>query len=279
MKFAMNDRRTSVNLDKSILAGFFFHDRGSREQKTLSGMLQEIMYSVLLQQASLKQFAQPIFAEICRAQRTTSPEWDLESLQSAFEAIVEQRTVSVRLCIFLDALDEHDGDNERLLDLVFRIASLQDGAIVNVKLCLASRPWADFTSRLSSCPGFRIHDQTRNDIQAYTSSRLSSESEHSTSDLDLLIGQVTNKAHGVFIWVRLVVDLLAKGLRDGSSLKVLEKRLAEMPEELKDLYAHTLRRIEPSYADEAHIMLQIALCALSPLHLDTFVNTTTLTVW
>jgi hypothetical protein len=51
-----------------------------------------------------------------------------------------------------------------------------------------------------------------------------------------------------------------------------------MPDELKDLYEHTLRRIEPEYAEESHIMLQIAICALDPLPLETFIKATIFTL-
>lgn len=273
MKFAMKDPRTRAALGAPYtIAGFFFHDRGSTEQKSLSGMLQEVLYSILVQQRDLRRFVDPIFKGLCRSQYTSSPTWDFEALQSAFEAIVQQDDVSANLCIFLDALDEHQGNNKQLLDLVFRISSLQDGASVTVKFCLASRPWPEFTLGLSKYPGFKIHDHTRDDIQEYTRSRLSSEGNHVATDLGTLVQRVTNKAHGVFIWVRLVVDLLVNDSRDGSSPRELEQRLAETPEELRDLYAHTLRRIDPAYAEEAHVMLQIALCALSPLPLETFVN-------
>jgi hypothetical protein len=48
-----------------------------------------------------------------------------------------------------------------------------------------------------------------------------------------------------------------------------------MPDELKGLYMHTLRRIEPQYAMESYIMLQIVLWAAAPLRLETFLDCTT----
>jgi hypothetical protein len=86
-------------------------------------------------------------------------------------------------------------------------------------------------------------------------------------------------AHGVFIWVRIVVEEIANGVRSRTPLFVLEETLAHMPKELKDLYEHTLERIETGHAEEAFVMLQIALCALSPLPLVTFLNATSFTVW
>jgi hypothetical protein len=97
--------------------------------------------------------------------------------------------------------------------------------------------------------------------------------------LEQLAEKVTRKAHGVFIWVRIVVDELVKGVRDGTAFPLLEEKVSEMPEELGDLYRHTLERVEFDYAQEAYIMLQIALCSLAPLPLRTFMFCVSLIRW
>ena len=70
-----------------------------------------------------------------------------------------------------------------------------------------------------------------------------------------------------------------KGVRDGTPLSILEDRVSEMPQELEDLYLHTLRKVQVEYAKEAYIMLQIALCSLSPLPLATFNKCTNYARW
>jgi hypothetical protein len=52
MKLALRDRRTVEHLlhyDGSdwVVAGFFFHDRGSRVQKSLEGLFGEILFQIL----------------------------------------------------------------------------------------------------------------------------------------------------------------------------------------------------------------------------------------
>jgi hypothetical protein len=91
--------------------------------------------------------------------------------------------------------------------------------------------------------------------------------------------QVTTKARGVFIWVRIVIDELVKGIRDGTSLSLLEEKVSQMPEELGDLYRHTLEKIDPDYVEEAYIMLQITLCSLEPLSIETFAKTVSFSRW
>ncbi|KAL8678393.1 MAG: hypothetical protein Q9186_005235 [Xanthomendoza sp. 1 TL-2023] len=89
-----------------------------------------------------------------------------------------------------------------------------------------------------------------------------------------LTEQITTKAQGVFIWVRLVVDQLVKSIRDGTPYKTLRRMIAETPEELQDLYDNTLCRIDPGYANETYVMFQLVLCSIEPLPLDTVVKAT-----
>ena len=259
------------------IAAFFFHDRGSEMQKALIGMLQEILVSILRQVPALLTFVMPFFISLNQTQRKRKPKWDFENLQSALIAIVTQRKVRVRILFLLDALDEHSGDNEQLASLLEKLVKNADNDYVGLKMCLASRSWNIFRAHFDSCPGFAIHEYTKSDIFTYATSRLRSSSQILQSSaeeesLTAVIELVTDKALGVFIWVRLVVDILVKGIRDGTPLAVLEIRARDMPQELKDLYAHTLRRIEPEYTTEAYIMLQTALCSLAPLPLKSFMG-------
>lgn len=290
MKFAMRENRTSTFLcedGQCILAGFFFHDRGSDVQKSLSGMLQGIIHQILRQAEKLIVIVLPFYATLARAQRTKLPIWDKETLESALVAITNQRNISIRLCLFLDALDEHGGDNGQLANMILKLTSNADNDRVKLKVCLASRSWTVFESHFGSCPGFAIHDHTEHDIQSYTTSKLRqslgagavTQGSNSLQRIEALAAHVTEKAQGVFIWVRLVVDLLEKGVQDGTPFSALKEMVLAMPQELEDLYRHTLRRIEPEYADEAYIMLQIALCALSPLPLETFFKCTSYVKW
>ena len=259
------------------VAAYFFHDRGSEMQKTLNGMLQEILGSILRQTPALLTFVMPFFLNLGQAQRNRKPKWDFESLQSALISIIVQRKVPVRILFLLDALDEHSGDNEQLASLLEKLVKEADNDYVGLKMCLASRSWTIFEEHFGNCPGFAIHEHTKSDILTYVISRLRPGSSilKSTAEegsLNTVIELVTDKALGVFIWVRLVVDLLVKGVRDGTPIAELEIQARAMPQELRDLYAHTLRRIEPEYTTEAYIMLQIALCSLAPLPLKSFMG-------
>jgi hypothetical protein len=301
MKFAMRDERTRdllttvlrscENLPETmpewIILGFFFHDRGSHIQKSIEGMLQGVLHQLLSQLPNLLPFVYTIYEDLVKEQRKPNPIWTFDSLSAAWVAVTKQRKVLLSACIFLDALDEHEGDNHQLSKFIYELISSADWLMVRIKICVASRTWNVFGEHFGTCPQFAIHEHTSGDIQAYTSTRLSAPMPSLGEETRLVLlpkiqrlsSQVTTKARGVFIWVRIVVDELVKGIRDGTAISLLEENVSKMPEELGDLYQHTLQRIDADYTQEAHIMLQIALCSLSPLPIEVFMKCVSFSSW
>ena len=282
MKYALNNDQLLQSLpakdgSKWIIAAFFFHDRGSEIQKSLVGMFQQILGSILRQAPDLSRFALYHYRDLMKAQRTERPTWVLESLEAAMLSILGQGDVPVRIFLMLDALDEHHGDNDVLVTLLKSMVDNVAHGSVWLKLCLASRSWTVFQQHFRKCPGFAIHDHTQRDIRTYIEARLDvDEDALQREDGQIykvrLIDHVAEKAFGVFIWVRLVMDVISKGARDGTPYPVLEEMASQMPQELEELYADTLRRVESDYSVEAYRMLQITLCSLFPLSIEDFVH-------
>lgn len=273
MKFAIHDARTWTLLKDAegpdwTCASFFFHDRGSAIQKSLAGMIQEIVGSLLRQVPELLPFIEPEFNKLTRAQRTKSPAWHLESLKCALHNIIEQRKIQIRIILFLDALDEHAGNNEELVEILKSMSEKADNDYVSLKVCLASRSWSVFEHNFSKCPGLVIDEHTRSDIQVFTGGQLQASIDGfpellSLLEIELLTEQITAKALGVFIWVRLVVDQLATDIRDGTPYQMLVERITQMPQELKDLYADILRRLSKLSRSRRGMCIISCLCFVS----------------
>ncbi|KAL8723059.1 MAG: hypothetical protein Q9181_007363, partial [Wetmoreana brouardii] len=261
MKFAMRDSRLldllgRTSEDRWTCVAFFFHDRGSSVQKSLVGMLREITSSILSELPQLLPHAIQSYKELVKGQRTRLPTWDLEALIVLMGKIIGQRGTRIKILLFLDALDEHEGDNDQLIELLKDWSEMMDGYYVTLKICLASRPWPVFTDCFGHGPNFAIDHYTRDDIWVYTESRLNFSIQGSLELLNpktvaSLAEQITAKAQGVFIWVKLVTDLLAKNIRDGTHYQ-LQRMIAELPEELQEMYDYTLSRIDPEYTDASH---------------------------
>ena len=285
MKFALRDPRMrdnlpSVNNSKWTFSSYFFHNRGSQSQKTLVAMLQEILHSILIQNPFLTVFVLYFYNTLKTEQRTSKPSWDVTNLRAAILAILRQSECKANLCLFLDALDEHVGQNEQLVAIIedMNAAAEENMDYIRIKLCLASRPWDIFKKHLRHCPQFAIHEHTYHDIEMYTSRRIRGAmytADTSSAEIDL-IAQIVQEASGAFIWVRIVMDQVTQDIIDGTPLPTIKRNVAQLPSELEELYRLTIHRIKFEYHIETWIMLQVVLCALQPLSLDTLIRLTDL---
>lgn len=285
MRFALEDSRT-MSLQPSTSKGnpmaYFFHLRGkSLVQKSLRGMLMEILYQVLEQYPRSFELIQPIFKNLRRLKQG----WDIKSLSQAMLHIPHIPPAVPgcrdRITLFVDALDENQNqdDNNNLLDIFESLKATYKGFRAKpdapvLKICLASRPWPIFGRRLGDdprVPSFAIHNFTTKDIEGYTKSQLlmsktmlksSSERQKAISELS---SDIALRAKGVFIWVRVVVDNLRQDITDGTPIDSLRGILHEYPEELDDMYKFTLNRIRGAYWPETMIVFKAMVASRVPL--------------
>ena len=299
MKYALAEKKTLEFLalahpGKWHLVPFFFHDRGSSSiQKSVTGLLQELLYRLLKEDEKLWAFIPSRLIDLKRNKTATqvsmlpqrygeekgpdhayqvsssAQAWSADDLQEALTAITGQDKRPLNVLFFIDALDEHEG-NHRDLIRVIRNSFIPNGAsVVNVKFCLASRPDPVFTNAFKLCPGLLVHEYTRDDVEWYARQQIASsilfrDIDQDMSELHKLTGEITQRANGVFIWVRIVVEELIERIIDGSTISQLRDILSAVPEELKDLYQRSLSRVKPEYKLESYIMTQIVLCAANP---------------
>ena len=303
MKFAKDHPLTRSLLEQYhpshwVVAAYFFHDRGTEVQKSISGFLREILYQILRQRRSLFPIIFPLF----RLNRPSSSmrdigseggkedilkpnddqinyNWSPSVLQDALFSIACKSVVDVNICIFVDALDEHDGNHRDLLSALDRLTRLTGNNFFRLRLCLAGRQENIFKDAFRDCPGFSIHDLTTGDIRRYTDRRIQDAmSGKLTRDSELvlssLIEDIIDKAEGVFLWVKLVNDELIEGLCEGDSIEELRDLLSGIPNELEELYTRALRRPNRSQTRapakskyERYVMFQIVKCCLEPFSL------------
>ena len=300
MKYALAEQKTREFLALADpgnwhLVPFFFHDRGSSIQKSVTGLLQELLYRLVEEDEKLLAFIpsrlidQLLKGNKTATQTSTHPQrsgenkgpdyvyhvsssaetWSVDDLQEALTAIMKQDKIPLNVLFFIDALDEHEG-NHRDLIRVIRNSFIPSGdSVVNVKFCLASRPEPAFRNAFGSSPGLLVHEHTRDDVQWYArrqidSSILYRDIDQDMSELHQLPSEITQRANGVFIWVRIVIEELIERFIDGSTISQLREILSAMPEELKDLYQRAVSKVKPEYALESYVMAQVVLCAKNP---------------
>jgi hypothetical protein len=187
--------------------------------------------------------------------------WPLRLLMTALRSLLHQTSIPIGLCLLVDGLDEFDVDHEELADLFKEIT---DSGLAHVKACFSSRPWVVFENNFATYPNLRLQNLTHGDIDLYVRDRFHHNdafrklaAKEPKSSLSL-IQKVVEKAEGVFLWVRIVVDSLLRGVRNLDDMPVLLGRLNLLPGELGPLYEYLTSHIEPVYLVWASKAFQIA---------------------
>ncbi|TRX89935.1 hypothetical protein FHL15_009207 [Xylaria flabelliformis] len=252
MKFIYQDRRTHELLDdwkkdETIRAAFFFHHRGNVLQKSFTGLLRSILSQIVSKRRDLARLLFKFYEP--------KGDWSLNNLQKAFRKIVFQDEIPLHLCLFLDALDEYDGQLEFLCKFLKDLGEIQPSGTKTIKVCFSSRPWETFTTAFQNTLGFSIQNFTQADIQDYC---LGSMRDESAIVLQELVPNIVSLANGVFLWVKLVIkDLVDATKKAQSSKKSLQEHLNAFPTELDEYYAEIIKRIPYTNRWKAYVMLEV----------------------
>ena len=73
---------------------------------------------------------------------------------------------------------------------------------------------------------------------------------------------IISKADGVFLWVRLVVEQMLRGFRDGETIRTLKRKVDSLPPDLDGFFQRIIDSIEPAYRREGSAYLQTALFSI-----------------
>ncbi|KAH0563421.1 hypothetical protein GP486_002011 [Trichoglossum hirsutum] len=292
MKYVYQNDKTKEELSlwadgkDLLLAGYFFFDRGNEDQKSREGMLRSILHKILSARRDLipKVFGQFFGDMLPLPQRFIS--WN--SLSDAFISMLDHLRNS-KICLFLDGLDEYrmidrmDEYTEEELDLIYDGANedeawgqstwIRDGHreitqflrrfknCDDVKVCVSSRELVVFEQEFRSFPRLQVHEHTVESIAQYCDGRLT-EDAPDLIDHTEFVSSITEKSRGVFLWVRIVVDMLIDGSANGDSKEELLENLDDLPPRLggkNGLYMRMVQTIERKYLPETKRLFQLVI--------------------
>ena len=271
MKYLSGSKRT-INIlkgwasDSTLhVASFHFWNLGTALQRSQAGLLRALLLSLLSKHRNLLKDSMPgyytgVSRMIASDMKISAPQpLSLTEIKAAFTRAVKAFSSHSYACIFIDGLDEYEGDVNEILDLFLPVLSEK------FKMVVSSRPIPSCLTAFQEYPHLRLEDLTRPDILSYTKQQLESHpnvvrlKQHYQAGLDKVIEELVKKSSGVFLWVILVVKLLLHSLDAGDSLKELSQQLDTMPTELGPFYKHMLDKMEPSYRRQASWYLQMVL--------------------
>lgn len=275
IKFVADNVETNVALrkwagaNKPVVGRHYFWNAGTSIQRSQEGLLRSLLHDIFYEVPELLQEACPRrWARASSSNRSMGPAWPTAELHRTLFAVVEKARGSFSFCFFIDGLDEAhmSGSDNELGDTIIALSNCP-----NVKLCISSRPWNRFRELFGNRPTMRMHELTRNDIRNYAQLELSAHPRWASlanerDSRDGLVTEIVERAHGVFLWVVLVVRQLQEGLTNYDTSKDLWKRLDSMPDELMMFFRLIVESVEPFYRQKMGETLLIATAGQGPLH-------------
>lgn len=230
------------------MCSFFFWGLGTQEQKSLEGLTRAILYQLLEAESSYIPLALPRLWKEIRTNAHKEPEPpSVGELRIASEFLMNFQP-NRRFCLFIDGLDEFEGNYHDAIKLIKGLCS--NSAI---KIILSSRPIPICHDDFSSAPQLHMERLTRNDITKYIRDTVGSHTYMevlATSDKQppaLITNTLILKASGVFLWVVLACRSVLDGFAAYDTVEELCQRVDDLPAELEDLFVHMLNSVDRRY--------------------------------
>ncbi|KAH6976880.1 hypothetical protein EDB80DRAFT_593930, partial [Ilyonectria destructans] len=276
MKFLIEDEAIKQHLrlwssDRPlILSTFYSWNAGSEMQKSQEGLLRTLLSQCLAQMREIIPKVCPrrwaLFKIFGSQAFEVAPDWTWYELLESFSALCLLAGDEFNLAVFIDGLDEFEGEHDKLVGFVKLLHSHP-----GTKICVSSRPWNVLLDAFSYSPSLQIEDLTAGDIEKFVKSEFQRTPgfrelrDALPSDASQLIDGIISKAQGVFLWVSVVVQTLRDGLTEGDRLADLQAVLDELPSDLSGLYQNIWSRMKPGYLAHSSQLFQIHRCSTSSL--------------
>ncbi|KAF0324121.1 hypothetical protein GQ607_008551 [Colletotrichum asianum] len=249
---------------------------GTPIQKSWQGLLQSLLHDLLRGHPHAVAIACPsrwAAAKVGKWQAAAEP-WSVEELAVALRALSTAKQMPLRMCLFIDGLDEYDSNHAELCQVLLDMAKSP-----HVKICLSSRRWPVFERSFGQRgqESLDIHELTRDDIRKFVNDQLQTDprwtaetSEGVTLAKAELVNRIVTQADGVFLWAFFVTRSLREGLANGEKIEDLARRFSQIPSDLDQLFQHMLDSVDPTDHSTMAGILHGAVHAPEPLHIDLY---------
>ena len=268
---------------KPVVCGFFFNGRGGLMEKTLEGMLRTILYQIVFQNPVAFRCLSQFYQDMKKASdsRMRNVDWTGESLMKMFETVMRSSTLPT--LIFIDALDEGKGFSPASVFAVLEeyTSSKPDRDHPTASVCLSSRP-GNFVNHRKKWTTIDLGNSNSADIEAYTTSRLNTMAKDCTDSgyehvAAELVPEILDRADGVFLWVRLVVDEITAAMERYESVEYIRSQLFAAPTDLWDRFGTILKKVKEHHESNMNRLLQVVLAAERPLSVEELIHVMSLT--
>ncbi|KAH7214576.1 hypothetical protein DER44DRAFT_654256 [Fusarium oxysporum] len=236
---------------KLTIASFHFWAIGSDIQASKEGLLRTLLVQLFRAHPDvIPLVASSRWESLCLFNEDPR-RLSLDELGDMFRQAIKHISTRAKLALFIDGLDEFDGDCNALISLI------QECIASPIKVCVSSRPWTEFENAFGYYPRLKMEDLTYDDITKYVVSKFKANTQFARFQklhpqfAGALSHSIADKASGVFLWVTIVVASLLAGMMAGDRVEDLKNRLNLLPSEMDELYGRIIDSIDPLYREHA----------------------------
>ena len=236
-----------------ILLYFFFQRSNDKTLRTATAALRTIIHQLVCQVPEVLQILLKRH-EFLSAKGAF--DWSWENLSGVLETMLKQKYLSSGVCIVFDALDECE--TESLLQILDWINFVVDENVAPIslqgfravlKILVTSRPDGAWSDHLSHFPTLDITEaDTFSDIRSLIHNRINDFAVRRRLKSDTskrMVEFLESNAHGMFIWVVLIMEELER--RDERlSDESISHKLSSVPLTLAGTYASIIRNVPPT---------------------------------
>ncbi|KAI1169676.1 nb-arc and ankyrin domain-containing protein [Nemania sp. FL0916] len=245
-----------------LILTHFFHGRGVELQKTPLGFFRSLMHQLLCRvpDGIPKALAEYNTKHHTMGDAGSGWQWHLRELKDMFKDAVLDILNYHSIWLFVDALDESDKANAVRLANDFETWIRETPVGLKFHICFTCRhyPVLLVHQTFEVC----IEHENGEDINTYTADKLGTiQCRIPPTIMQLII----DRASGVFIWTRLVIERIIELEREGMGWAEIAAAIDHIPNELDDLYGILLTSVTGSSASLK--LIQWICFAVEPLSL------------
>jgi hypothetical protein len=221
----------------SLAIYFFFSARGVTLEKSTLGMYRSLLYQLLVHYEELKSVFDTL-PPTATTNVNSSYQLSEEKLKDLFQEAVQR--LRSRVICFVEALDECP--EAEIRDMLSFFDSLRQ-CDIQLQICVSSRHYPTITIKNVIEIVLERQSGHEDDIIEYLKDELKTQETASETDIR---APIKSKSSGIFLWVKLVVQILNKEYDIGSSLEELKTQLLQIPKGLTNLFHDIITRGERS---------------------------------
>lgn len=238
----------------SIIVTFFFNARGTELERSILGMYRSVLLQIISKTPTILDDLSHLFSS--KIKHGQVYEWNIGELQAILITMMKGAR-EYPVIWFIDALDECKADEVlKLVKFFENIGHTAVSSRSSLRICLSTRHYPNIPIRRGIQLTLEEQDGHDQDIVTYIDSEFRAPHNLHVARIK---DELRTRSSGVFIWVRLAVELLNAAFRRGDGTPgQLQLLLDSVPEELNDLFTNILKA-DPISKDKSILCFQWVL--------------------